>query len=98
MYCTQCGNETTAVAVYCSQCGKQLRFEGGLRTARLERDMANRKIAGVCAGLANYLNIDVTLIRIAMLTAAIAGGFGFIGYLIAWIAMPKNYRGVVIHA
>jgi len=55
--------------------------------------MANRKIAGVCAGLANYLNLDATLVRIAMVTAAIAGGFGFIAYLIAWIAMPKDSSG-----
>ena len=92
MFCTQCGNEITAVARFCSQCGKQHRFEGGLRTRRLERDMPNRKIAGVCAGLANYLSVDVTLVRIAVLTAAI-GGVGLIGYLIAWIAMPKGLGG-----
>ena len=90
MYCTQCGNELSASAVYCSQCGKQHRFGGGLRTKRLERDMANRKIAGVCAGLANYLDVDPTLVRIVLLTTVIAGGFGLIGYIIAWIAMPKN--------
>lgn len=78
------------MAVYCAQCGKQHRFEGGLRTKRLERDMANRKVAGVCAGLGNYLDVDVTLVRIAVLTMAIVGGFGVIGYLIAWIAMPKS--------
>lgn len=98
MFCTKCGNETTAMAAYCPQCGKQLRFDGGVRTPRLERDMANRKIAGVCSGLANYLNLDATLIRIAMLTAAIAGGFGFIAYLIAWIAMPKNMSGQAPYA
>ena len=90
MYCTKCCGETTAMAAYCSQCGKQLRFEQGLRTKRLERDMANRKVAGVCAGLANYLEVDFTLVRIAVLTLAIVGGFGLIGYLIAWIAMPKS--------
>jgi phage shock protein C len=98
MFCTQCGHELTAMAAFCSQCGKQYRFEGGVRTKRLERDMANRKIAGVCAGLANYFNLDVTLIRIAVLTAAIVGGFGFIGYLIAWIAMPKSTSGYAPYA
>jgi phage shock protein PspC (stress-responsive transcriptional regulator) len=93
MFCTQCGNEITPVAVFCSQCGKQHRFDGGVRTKRLERDMTKRQIAGVCAGLGNYLNLDVTLIRIAMLTAAIVGGFGVIAYIIAWIAMPKNTAG-----
>ena len=83
------------MAAFCSHCGKQLRFEGGLRTKRLERDMANRKIAGVCAGLANYLEIDVTLIRIIWFTLVLAGGFGMVGYVIAWIAMPKNMASQV---
>jgi phage shock protein PspC (stress-responsive transcriptional regulator) len=98
MFCTQCGNELTAMAAFCSQCGKQYRFEGGVRTKRLERDMVNRKIAGVCAGLANYFDIDVTLIRIIVLASAIACGFGFVAYLIAWIAMPKSYAGNVGYA
>lgn len=98
MFCTQCGHEISAVENFCSRCGKQLRFEGGLRTKRLERDMASRKVAGVCAGLANYLSVDVTLVRIAVLTAAIAGGFGVVGYLIAWIAMPKGASGQAQYA
>ncbi|MBY0503088.1 MAG: PspC domain-containing protein [Bryobacteraceae bacterium] len=86
------------MASFCSQCGKQLRFDGGVRTKRLERDMANKKIAGVCAGLANYLNVDVTLIRIILLTMVIAGGFGLLGYVIAWIAMPKSTLGSAPYA
>ena len=98
MFCTKCGSATTAMAAYCSGCGKQLRFDGGVRTQRLERDMANRKIAGVCAGLANYLNVDATLVRIAWLTLVIAGGFGLVGYLIAWIAMPKSMSRHALYA
>jgi len=98
MFCTKCGGETTAMAAFCSQCGNQLRFDGGVRTRRLERDMANRQIAGVCAGLGTYLGVDVTLIRIAWLTLVIAGGMGLVAYIIAWIAMPKSNLQAIAYA
>ena len=46
-------------------------------------------VAGVCSGLAWYFNIDVTIIRIIMLVALIAGTSGFWIYLVLWIAIPK---------
>lgn len=54
--------------------------------------MAEKKIAGVCAGFAHYLDMDVTLVRVLWLLIALAGGAGFIAYLIAWILMPKDSR------
>lgn len=91
MFCTQCGTELRLNDRFCSQCGKQWRFEGTSQgTRRLTRDMRNRKVAGVCAGFANYFNIDVTFIRIVLLTLALGFGAGFIAYLVAWIAMPKD--------
>jgi phage shock protein PspC (stress-responsive transcriptional regulator) len=56
---------------------------------KIYRDYDNRRIAGVCAGLANYLDIDVVLARILMLVALIAGTAGFWIYVICWIAIPK---------
>lgn len=56
---------------------------------KLYRDIDNKGIAGVCAGLAQYFNIDVTIIRIIMLVALIAGTSGFWIYVILWIAVPK---------
>jgi phage shock protein PspC (stress-responsive transcriptional regulator) len=56
---------------------------------RLYRDMDNKGIAGVCAGLACYFGIDVTIVRIIMLVALIAGTSGFWIYIILWIAIPK---------
>lgn len=54
----------------------------------LMRSRTQRKIGGVCAGFAEYLDLDVTLLRIIWLVVAIMTGFGFIAYLIAWIVMP----------
>lgn len=53
--------------------------------------MPEKKIAGVCAGFARYFDADVTLVRVLWLAGAIATIFpGFIAYLVAWIAMPKE--------
>ena len=56
---------------------------------KIYRDMDNKSIAGVCSGLATYLDIDVVLVRVIMLVALIAWSAGFWIYLILWIAVPK---------
>ena len=53
--------------------------------------MNDKKIAGVCAGFARYFEVDVTLMRILWIIVAFSTGIGFIGYIVAWIAMPKDY-------
>jgi phage shock protein C len=76
-------------ALYCSACGRQL----GARVARrpLERAREGRKIAGVCMGLARHLDVDVTLIRLLTLVAALfTGGLGFIAYLVGWVIIPEE--------
>jgi len=57
---------------------------------RLYRAHKNHIIGGVCAGFADYLNIDVTLIRILWLVAAFLNGIGIIAYLICLIVLPVN--------
>ena len=56
---------------------------------RLYRDTDDRRIAGVCSGLAAYFDVDVVLIRVLMLVALVAGSAGFWIYVILWIAVPK---------
>ena len=48
----------------------------------------NGKIGGVCQGLADYIQADVTIIRIIMLILLICGSLGFWIYLIFWIVAP----------
>lgn len=57
---------------------------------KLERDEQHKMIAGVCAGLANYLNIDVTVIRAVFLLSLVLHGCGLVPYIILWIVMPKK--------
>jgi len=58
---------------------------------QLARSMYDKKIAGVCAGFAHYFDCDVTLMRVIWLILAFGTGLGFIGYIVAWIVMPKDY-------
>jgi len=55
---------------------------------RLQRARSGKKIAGVCAGLADYTGIDVTLIRVAFVIFAVTG-IGELVYLVLWIFAPK---------
>ena len=50
----------------------------------------DKKIAGVCAGLANYFDIDPTIVRILFVIIFFAGGASLLAYLIMWIAMPEE--------
>jgi phage shock protein C len=52
--------------------------------------MQNKKIAGVCAGFARYMAVDVVLVRVIWLALAFCGAIGLIAYIIAWIIMPKD--------
>lgn len=47
-------------------------------------------IAGVCGGIAEYFDIDSTLVRLLTVLVVLIGGAGVIVYIIAWIVVPKN--------
>lgn len=48
-------------------------------------------IAGVCAGIADYFNVDPTLVRLAWVVfTALSIGVGILAYLIAWIVVPRK--------
>ncbi|MCL2402751.1 MAG: PspC domain-containing protein [Coriobacteriia bacterium] len=60
---------------------------------RLMRSRKNRMIAGICGGIAEYFNVDPTLIRVAVvLLMLLPSGPIFIAYLIAWIVIPLDNR------
>ncbi|MBF9255376.1 PspC domain-containing protein [Pontibacter sp. 172403-2] len=56
---------------------------------KLFRDPEDKKLAGVCAGIAKYFGVDVAVIRIIFLALIFAGGFGLIAYIVLWIAVPE---------
>ncbi|MER3465593.1 MAG: hypothetical protein C4329_15455, partial [Chitinophagaceae bacterium] len=70
----------------------QKRFRG-----RLYRDSNDKILGGVCAGIANYVDMDPTIIRLIFAVLIFGGGFGFLAYILLWIILPKrpleNYMG-----
>ena len=89
MFCPQCGREYSQRVNFCCQCGTALSTPVPTQAKRLTRSRSDKKIAGVCAGFADYLEMDVTLVRILWLMLAFFGGWGLLAYLIAWIVMPE---------
>jgi len=57
---------------------------------KLYRDDLHKNIGGVCAGLAEYFGIDVSLVRLAFLLTLILKGGGLLIYIILWIVLPKK--------
>ncbi len=56
---------------------------------RLTLSATDRKIGGVCGGIAEYFGIDPTLVRVLTVVLALLFGGGVIAYLLAWIIMPN---------
>lgn len=57
---------------------------------RLTRVEEGRMIAGVCAGLARYLGVDATVIRIVFVLLTLFAAGGILLYLILWLIMPME--------
>jgi phage shock protein C len=55
---------------------------------KLYRSRTQRMIAGVCGGLAEYFNVDATLMRVLFLLLAVFGGSGIVIYIVMWIIVP----------
>lgn len=56
----------------------------------LRRDPAHGIVGGVCAGMGRRLGVDPLVLRLVFLVATVAGGVGFLAYLLAWVAMPAD--------
>jgi len=86
----QCGREIPDSSNFCSSCGGALRQ----RTSRKQLTLSatNKKLGGVCGGLAEYLDVDATIVRLIWVALSVVpGGFvgGALAYFLAWIIIPK---------
>ena len=92
MFCTQCGTHLSDEARFCTACGTPTTVPvvaEMLPARRLFRIRAKKKIAGVCAGYAEYFGLDVTLVRLIWVGLTIMPpSIGIIGYILSWIILP----------
>lgn len=61
---------------------------------RLYKSRNNKMICGVCAGIADYFNIDPTIVRVLWAVLALAAGSGILAYIICAIIMPEGDTSV----
>src|ERR1700692_674723 len=107
MYCSNCGAQIGDRDNFCHACGReaarageahQFNAAGYNAPRRVYRVVHDKKIAGVCSGLAKYFDIDVTLVRLAVATGIVlSGGLGLVAYIVAWIILPGDRGTPVIH-
>jgi len=66
-------------------------MDDGNGTKVLVRSQQGRMLAGVCAGVADYFDTDVTLVRVIVaVVSVITGGAGVLAYLAAWLIIPAE--------
>jgi phage shock protein C len=104
MMCCNCRRDIAEYSNFCYYCGaRQQRAAAPGAPAgqkRLMRSSVDCKIAGVCGGLAEYLDADSTIIRLVWVLVFVFTGFvpGGLTYVIAWILMPQAPFPVAVAA
>lgn len=63
---------------------------------RLYRSVANRRVAGVCGGVAEYFKIDPLIVRLIWFIAIFVNGIGLFAYVAAWIILPESHQPVTV--
>ncbi len=105
MVCANCQKTIAGGSNFCYNCGAKQPVTGNAAAyadyaprKRLVRSTTDKKIAGVAAGLADYFDLDPTVIRIVWLLAFLCAGVGLLAYVILWIALPPGPTGVMANS
>lgn len=62
---------------------------------KLYRSKTDKKIAGVCGGLAKYLNVDPTIVRLIWALVVVCGGAGLLAYIICALVIPEEPENII---
>jgi phage shock protein C len=99
MICPNCQKDIAAGSRFCYNCGAKQPETAAPTQAydrkRLMRSSTDKMIAGVCAGLADYFDLDPTIIRVIWVLAFFCAGTGLLVYIILWIVLPLAPSGVI---
>jgi len=107
MVCPNCQKEIADGSNFCYNCGSKLGAGAPAASSarpapapvkRLMRSSRDKKLGGVCAGLADYFDLDPTIVRIVWLLAVLFAGTGLLVYVILWIALPLAPSGAAVVA
>jgi len=101
MNCAHCGTSIEEESIFCRACGRRQAADGSHQPRKLFRRTEGSRIAGVCSGIAEYLDVDVTVVRIVWVVLSIVpGGFigGIVAYLAAWLIMPESTEAARVSA
>ena len=93
MTCPACARDVEPDSTFCRYCGAAIVPPLPREPRRLVRLPAEGRLAGVCAGLAAYLDVDITIVRLAWVILSIFPGAligGLVGYVGAWFIMPEG--------
>jgi len=99
MFCSHCGREIAESANFCSTCGARQRMTSPYK--QLTLSATDKKIAGVCGGIAEYLDVDPTIVRLIWLVLSVVPGaivLGILAYVLAWILIPKGAAQISTNA
>jgi phage shock protein C len=94
MICPDCQRDIAGYSNFCYFCGARqpqaTTPAAPIAQKRLMRSTANCRLAGVCGGLGDYLDVDPTLVRLIWALLTIFSGlvFGVVAYLLGWVVMP----------
>jgi phage shock protein C len=93
MTCPNCRRDIADYSNFCYYCGARQPRAAGVPGAhkRLMRSSTDSKIAGVCGGIAEYMDADSTIVRLVWVLFFVFTGFIPVGvtYLVAWVLMPE---------
>jgi phage shock protein C len=95
MVCSSCHKQIADYSNFCYNCGARQTETAapgpgvaGSYHKRLMRSSKDKKIGGVCAGLADYFDLDATIVRLCWLLAILFAGTGMLIYIVLWIVLP----------
>jgi phage shock protein C len=100
MICPRCQKEIADGSNFCYYCGERTAREaqpsaagrpaGSSPPRGLVRSVTDRKLGGVCGGVAEHLGIDSAIVRILAAVSILFYGVGLFAYLVAWIVIPEG--------
>jgi phage shock protein PspC (stress-responsive transcriptional regulator) len=92
MFCSKCGFAMEEGFVYCGKCGHAM-AEGARNSEPLRRVAGQKKVAGVCAGVAKHFHVDESLVRVVWAGSAMLPFTpGGLAYLLCWAVIPQEEK------